>query len=74
MFAAARSDRRGMSRLELFVSGKLIKPFISNDLYERVRSPPNWGRSASELVSSGCALLCALMLDAPLSMRIIIRI
>jgi P63C domain len=29
----------GMSRLELFVSGKLIKPFISNDLLERVRHP-----------------------------------
>ena len=29
----------GMSRLELFVSGKLIKPFISNDLLERVRDP-----------------------------------
>ncbi len=29
----------GMSRLELFVSGKLIKPFISDDLLERVRIP-----------------------------------
>jgi hypothetical protein len=31
--------KRGMSRLELFVSGKLIKPYISNDLHERVRNP-----------------------------------
>jgi hypothetical protein len=31
--------KRGMSRLELFISGKLIKPYISNDLYERVRNP-----------------------------------
>ena len=29
----------GMSRLELFVSGKLIKPFISNELLARVRNP-----------------------------------
>ncbi len=29
----------GMSRLELFVSGKLIKPFISNELLARVQSP-----------------------------------
>jgi len=29
----------GMSRLELFISGKLINPFISDDLIERVRSP-----------------------------------
>lgn len=29
----------GMNRLELFVSRKLIKPFISNDLSERIRSP-----------------------------------
>jgi hypothetical protein len=33
------SMKRGMSRLELFVSGKLIKPFISNELYERVKNP-----------------------------------
>ena len=31
--------RGGMSRLELFVSGKLIKPFISDSLFERVKSP-----------------------------------
>jgi len=30
---------RGVSRLELFVSGKLISPFISNDLRERVQNP-----------------------------------
>ena len=29
----------GMSRLELFVSGKLIKPFISNELLARVQNP-----------------------------------
>jgi hypothetical protein len=37
--ARGGSMKRGMSRLELFVSGKLIAPFISNDLHERVRSP-----------------------------------
>lgn len=29
-----------MIRLELFVSGKLVKPFISNDLLERVHLTP----------------------------------
>ena len=37
--ARGGSMKRGMSRLELFVSGKLIKPFISNDLFARVRNP-----------------------------------
>jgi P63C domain len=37
--ARGGSMKRGVSRLELFVSGKLIKPFISNDLLERVRTP-----------------------------------
>jgi hypothetical protein len=37
--ARGGSMKRGMSRLELFVSGKLIKPFISNELHERVRNP-----------------------------------
>jgi hypothetical protein len=37
--ARGGSMKRGMSRLELFVSGKLIKPYISNSLYERVRNP-----------------------------------
>jgi hypothetical protein len=30
---------RGMNRLELFVSRDRIKPFISNDLMERIRNP-----------------------------------
>ena len=30
---------RGMNRLELFVSRDRIKPFVSNDLYERIRNP-----------------------------------
>lgn len=37
--ARGGSMKGGMSRLELFVSGKLIKPFISNDLLARVQSP-----------------------------------
>jgi P63C domain len=37
--ARGGSMKRGMSRLELFVSGKLIKPFVSNDLHERVGNP-----------------------------------
>lgn len=37
--ARGGSMKRGMSRLDLFVSGKLIKPYISNDLHERVRNP-----------------------------------
>lgn len=37
--ARGGSMKRGMSRLELFISGKLIKPFISNSLDERVRNP-----------------------------------
>jgi hypothetical protein len=37
--ARGGSMKRGMSRLELFVSGKLIKPYISNDLSLRVQNP-----------------------------------
>lgn len=37
--ARGGSMKRGMSRLELFVSGKLIKPYVSKDLDERVRNP-----------------------------------
>lgn len=37
--ARGGSMKGGMSRLELFVSGKLIKPFISSDLIARVQTP-----------------------------------
>jgi hypothetical protein len=37
--ARGGSMKGGMSRLELFVSGKLIKPFISKELFERVQTP-----------------------------------
>jgi hypothetical protein len=37
--AAGGSMRKGMSRLELFASGKIISPFVSNDLADRVRNP-----------------------------------
>jgi len=37
--ARGGSMKKGMSRLELFVSGKLIRPFISDDLRERVQDP-----------------------------------
>lgn len=37
--ARGGSMKRGMSRLELFVSGKLIKPYVSRELYERVSNP-----------------------------------
>ncbi|MDT8333023.1 P63C domain-containing protein [Roseomonas gilardii] len=37
--ARGGSMKRGLNRLELFCSGKLIKPFISNELYERVQKP-----------------------------------
>lgn len=37
--ARGGSMKRGLSRLELFVAGKLISPFVSNDLHERVRNP-----------------------------------
>jgi hypothetical protein len=37
--ARGGSMKKGMSRLELFVSGKLIRSFVSEDLLERVRNP-----------------------------------
>lgn len=37
--AAGGSMKKGMSRLELFSSGKSIKPYVSNDLHSRVCSP-----------------------------------
>jgi hypothetical protein len=37
--AQGGSMKRGLSRLELFVSGKIISPFISNELRDRVQTP-----------------------------------
>lgn len=37
--AQGGSMKKGMSRLELFASGKSIKPHVINELSERVRSP-----------------------------------
>lgn len=37
--AQGGSMKKGLSRLELFVSGKIISPFISNDLRDRVQNP-----------------------------------
>ncbi len=37
--AAGGSMKKGVSRLELFISGKLISPFVSNSLRERVQNP-----------------------------------
>ncbi|MBY5501245.1 hypothetical protein HFO82_21860 [Rhizobium leguminosarum] len=37
--AQGGSMKKGLSRLELFVSGKILSPFISNDLRERVQNP-----------------------------------
>jgi hypothetical protein len=37
--ARGGSEVRGMNRLELFVSRDRIKPFVSNDLLERIRNP-----------------------------------
>lgn len=37
--AAGGSMKKGMSRLELFSSGKSIKPYVSNELFSRVCSP-----------------------------------
>lgn len=37
--AQGGSMKKGLSRLELFIGGKIISPFISNDLSERVRNP-----------------------------------
>lgn len=47
--ARGGSMKRGMSRLELFASGKLIKPYISKELYQRVSNPIKFriGRSVA---------------------------
>lgn len=37
--AQGGSMKKGLSRLELFISGKIISPFISNDLRDRVENP-----------------------------------
>jgi len=37
--AQGGSMKKGMSRLELFVNGKIISPFISNTLRDRVENP-----------------------------------
>lgn len=44
-FAMARGGAmvKGMNRLELFVSRDRIKPYVSNDLHERIRNPIKFG-------------------------------
>jgi hypothetical protein len=37
--AQGGSMKKGLSRVELFVSGKIISPFISDDLRDRVQNP-----------------------------------
>ncbi|WP_185982814.1 P63C domain-containing protein [Aureimonas mangrovi] len=37
--AQGGSMKKGLSRLELFTSGKIISPFVSSDLRERVQNP-----------------------------------
>lgn len=37
--AAGGSMKKGLSRLELFIDGKLISPFVSSDLRKRVSNP-----------------------------------
>lgn len=71
------SMRRGMSRLELFVSGKLIKPFISNDLYERVKNPIKfkvnriiaYGYSSDTLIDIAEAVIAADNADVLMSQQ-----
>ncbi|CAO4183164.1 hypothetical protein [Methylorubrum extorquens] len=66
--AAGGSMKAGMSRLELFASGKLISPFISSGLADRVRNPTHFrtpnGNLAYGYEAETLVMLCEAVLTA----------
>lgn len=66
--AQGGSMKAGMSRLELFASGKLISPFINSDLADRVRNPIHFitpsGKMAYGYEADTLVLLCEAVLSA----------
>ena len=66
--AQGGSMKAGMSRLELFASGKLISPFIDNDLADRVRNPIHFitpsGKLAYGYEAETLVMLCEAVLAA----------
>jgi len=59
----------GMNRLELFASGKIIKPFIPNDLFERVQSPVVFLTPTGSMAYGYEASILTDLCDAVLNMR-----
>ncbi|MCP1545290.1 P63C domain-containing protein [Methylorubrum extorquens] len=66
--APGGSMKAGMSRLELFASGKIINPFISSDLDDRVRNPIRFitpsGSMAYGYEADTLVMLCEAVLAA----------
>lgn len=67
--ARGGSMKGGMSRLELFASGKLINPFIDKDLYERVRTPIHFITSSGARAYGYDATILVDLCDAVLAAR-----
>src|SRR5690606_8202799 len=67
--AQGGSMKKGMSRLELFISGKIISPFISNDLRERVQNPILFRTPANGKAYGYDALVRAELCEAVLEAR-----
>lgn len=66
--AQGGSMRAGMSRMELFAAGKIIKPFIDNELADRVRNPVHFrtpsGNQAYGYEADTLVMLCEAVLSA----------
>jgi hypothetical protein len=66
--AQGGSMRAGMSRMELFAAGKIIKPFIGNELADRVRNPVHFltpsGKMAYGYEADTLVMLCEAVLSA----------
>lgn len=67
--AQGGSMKRGLSRLELFTSGKLISPYVSSDLAERVANPILFRTPANGKAYGYEAVVLAELCEAILSAR-----
>ncbi|SFF17042.1 P63C domain-containing protein [Methylobacterium sp. yr596] len=67
--AQGGSMKKGMSRLALFIDGKLIKPFVPNDLVDRVQNPIFFITPSGKLAYGYEASLLVKLCDAVLAAR-----
>lgn len=67
--AQGGSMKKGLSRLELFISGKLISPFVSNELSSRVSEPILFRTPANGKAYGYEAIILAELCEAILAAR-----